>query len=277
MIVKVGTFFELGDRLRKKKADIAYTNVRNLLSENTGSNSRIKGIVTNNKEKTLTLNSGKNPALAPGSPIGREPTEQAQIRRIIEQGKYAHMDSGQLNRLAKQYPKNENIQKCINSLKAKQEAMAKLAIEVRKFNKNKNYQNINEQQAKREVQRALGKVAALEIPAGDSLDEWLNNERREAGKEVINENMKNFVVIIFPELERTAVTLDYVEKAKHLYKFYEAVNADGDHYVNAAEARAYIKASEAGGNILDKWSEIRAKSLDDSARLYRLIQKEQSN
>lgn len=33
--------------LRKKKADIAYTNVRNLLSKNAGSNSKIKGIVTN--------------------------------------------------------------------------------------------------------------------------------------------------------------------------------------------------------------------------------------
>jgi len=221
-------------------------------------------------------------------PLFRDPLtqkndpEHAWISQILEEAKYARMDSSELDLLAGQYPGNEEIQKSLCSLKARQEAMAKLEDEVRKFNEHEGYLNIHESQAKREVQRALAELAALGIPGAECLDELLNREQSagkaigERAEGVATEKVIDFVVAMFPDLGRAAVGLKHIEMAKNLCKVYEAVDAAGDHYTYAAEARAYIQTARADGNILDKWSGMRAQALDESAQLYRLVQKEQN-
>ena len=271
-----------------------------------------KGLKFNGRERVLSLKSGKDPALAAGSPIGQELTEQAQIRRVLEEAKksgkdpalaarspiaqelkeraqirrvleeakYSHMDSRELDLLAGQYPGNSEIQKkiqeIINSLKARQKVMFNLEEMADKYNVEKKFSTKKKRQAYREAKKAALHLADVWIPYANLVDEYLSQKRKDlvlgVGTEMGTGTLKEFIKKKNPVLLKKIVIC---EKAYHAYKAAEAAFAALDDRVDGAEATAYVKVIEASGvNTFDEWLGMRAKALDDSARLYRLIQKE---
>ena len=231
----------------------------------------------------VPLDISSDPFLAPGVPIdGLNLTEHGQINRIIDESKYAHMEPKELIAL-KNLTNNEEIQSSINKLLVRKKAISKLEYEVEKIFITEDIKNISEKQAEEEVKRALKEVPGiLGVPVGVDIVEWIDKKTNTssvtmlAGKEIVTEEMKDFVIAMYPKLEKTvarsAIGLSYVGKAKHLYKFYVAVDKAGDHYVDAAEAGAYLQASE---EVFHMWKGAKDNIHKESARLYNLIEKEE--
>lgn len=235
------------------------------------------------KAKTKLPPLTKSKFYANGKPIGIPSNEHAKLRRIIEQGKYARMNIQELDQIASEY-KNKDIIKIVGTLKIRRKAMANIESEIRRFNSAIEVRDFSEKESKKAAKEALGKVATLlNVPFGGSIDAILNSEMKTGevimmtGGNAITDKMIKFAEAMFPDVRvRDMAPSDiraYVEKGKDLYKFYKAADRAAERYVDAMEAKAFIKASK-GTNLMDKWSHFRNKALEDSAKLYNLIEAE---
>ena len=233
---------------------------------------------------------------APGSPGSGTSSEHAEIQRIIDQGKYAHMSPEELDAIAAQYPDNAEIQQTVASLKAKTMSMNKFGAWSDQAREKEETMNSENQQGNREALRATATVLDLtaKIPAG--LDEvyygektpaqWLGidlaSDRLDtrfqdfavgkADKFALNNGWKTPAPVNF--LGGAQGLVDGVTAVPKLKELYDTADKAGDHYVAAGELKAELQASGGTGSAVDKWSDMRNDALNTSARLARLIQDE---
>lgn len=245
---------------------------------------------------------------APGSPGSGTSSEHAEIQRIIDQGKYAHMSPEELDAIAAQYPGNAEIQQTVASLKAQTKSTAALGDLSDQAAQKQGVMENEYDQAGRKGREAASTVLSLTTPVPDGVisaaygdktwAEWAGvdatsygvQEGYQSGAEkgfekfVESKNWQtpvagalgsdiNFNSMKIP-VGGVGGVIKGVSAVPDLIELHQSATEGADHYVAAEELNAELKASGGTVSAVDKWSDMRNDALNTSARLARLIQDE---
>jgi hypothetical protein len=243
---------------------------------------------------------------APGSPTSGASSEYAEIRRVIEQGKYAHMSPEELDAIGRQYPDNAEIQQSIARLKAQTKSTAALGDLSDRAGQKREVMESEYDQAGRKGREAASKVLSLTTPVPDGLvsaaygdktwAEWAGvdatsygiQEGYQSGAEKGFEKFVEYKKWQTPVAGALGADLNFngmkvpvggvggvikgVSAVPDLIELHQSATEGADHYVAAEELNAELKASGGTVSAVNKWSTMRNQSLDTSADLSRLLQ-----
>ena len=245
---------------------------------------------------------------APGSPGSGTSSEHAEIQRIIDQGKYAHMSPEELDAIAVQYPDNAEIQQTVASLKAQTKSTAALGDLSDQAAQKQGVMENEYDQAGRKGREAASTVLSLTTPVPDGVisaaygdktwAEWAGVDATSYGvqegyqsggekgfeKFVESKNWQtpvagalgsdiNFNSMKIP-VGGVGGVIKGVSAVPDLIELHQSATEGADHYIAAEELNAELKASGGTVSAVDKWSDMRNDALNTSARLARLIQDE---